>query len=31
MRSDMWRVTTLTFCGAQKQQTIRTKPPPTHS
>ena len=24
-------VTTLTFCGAQKQQTIRTKPPPTRS
>ena len=27
--SDTLRVITLTFCGAQKQQTIRTKPPPT--
>src|SRR6266436_1207026 len=29
--SDTLRVTTLTFCGAPKQQTIRTKPPLTRS
>src|SRR5713101_7522968 len=29
--SDTWRVTTLTFYGAQKQQTIPTKPPLTRS